>query len=152
MIGLDDAATLSLRQAPYIDAGKIACSRDTRIFLRRILPASLLTALTRFGAVFTSAVTAETTISFLGLSTSSQVASWGGMINDTRVYMLLAPRAVLFPGLALVLTLLILGLLGNGLRNYLDPRIAALLPETEDTIKVRAWREPVSRYRSNTHY
>ena len=74
--------------------------------------------------IFASAVLIEAGLSFVGAGTPPEVPSWGNIMAEGRVFFLISPYMILFPGLALALTVLAVNLLGDGLRDLLDPRIA----------------------------
>ena len=76
--------------------------------------------------VFAEAVLGEATLSFLGAGAPPSIPSWGGMLNDSKALLQQAPWTMLFPGAALTLTVFALNLLGDGLRDLLDPRLRRL--------------------------
>ncbi len=116
------AKTLELREAEFITAARAIGMGPRRIMLRQILPnvVPLLVIQATFGMA--GAILAEAGLSFLGLGAPPGVPSWGSMLNDGREYMLVAPHLSVFPGAAIMLTVLGFNFLGDGLRDRLDPR------------------------------
>ncbi len=94
----------------------------SRLLVRTLLPNISATILVQITVSFASAVLLESALSFLGLGTPLPAPSWGSMLSIGRGYMAWAPWYVLFPGLAIVLLVLGVYLLGDGLRDVLDPR------------------------------
>ena len=117
---------LSLKHQTYIEAVRSIGASDTVIMLRHLLPgtvASVVVYLTmRIG---TSIITAAS-LSFLGLGAQPPTPEWGAMLNEARADMLNAPHVALFPSLAIFFTVLAFNLLGDGLRDALDPKIDRL--------------------------
>jgi peptide/nickel transport system permease protein len=95
-----------------------------RIFSRHLLPNTLAPLIVQATYIFASAVLIEAGLSFVGAGTPPEVPSWGNIMAEGRVYFLISPYMILFPGLFLALTVLAVNLLGDGLRDLLDPRIA----------------------------
>jgi peptide/nickel transport system permease protein len=119
------AQTLSLRQRDHVVAAVALGSGEGTILLRHLLP--LVTAPLIVEATFGVAamVIAEAGLSFLGLGIQPPSASWGSMIRDGAAYMLMAPHMVLVPGVAILLVVLSLNLLGDALRDHLDVHLTA---------------------------
>lgn len=116
------AQVLSLKHRDHVVAAEALGTRRTRIVVRHLLP--LLSAPLIVEATFGVAgvVIAEAGLSFLGLGVQAPQASWGNMIRDGTRYMLVAPHMVLAPGIALMLVVLAVNLLGDRLRDWLDVR------------------------------
>ena len=116
------AKTLELREAEFITAARAVGMPPARIMVREILPnvAPLLMVQATFGMA--GAILAEAGLSFLGLGAPPGVPSWGSMLNEGRQYMLVAPHLSVFPGAAIMLTVLGFNFLGDGLRDRTDPR------------------------------
>jgi peptide/nickel transport system permease protein len=114
------AATLSLRRREFVEATVALGAHPARIVLRHLLPlaAPMLLVQATFGMA--GAMVAEGSLSFLGVGAPPPLPSWGGMIDEGRPFLLVAPHLVLFPGVALALAVLALQLLGDGLRDLLD--------------------------------
>ena len=119
---LSRASTLSLKSQGYIQAAKVLGYGDIRIMLTQILP-NILGPIIVIGTLgMGSAVLSEAALSFLGLGIKPPFPSWGSMLSDARDQMTTAPWISIFPGLAIFLTVLSLNLLGDGLRDILDPQ------------------------------
>lgn len=119
---LSRASTLSLKSQGYIQAAKVLGYGDVRIMLTQILP-NILGPIIVIGTLgMGGAVLAEASLSFLGLGISPPFPSWGSMLSDARDQITTAPWISIFPGLAIFVTVLGLNLLGDGLRDILDPQ------------------------------
>jgi len=122
-IRLSRAQVLSERERTYVEAARALGASDRRIVLRHILPNSLSPVLVQASLAMAAAITAEATLSFLGLGTQPPTPSWGSMLNIAQAYLSLAPWMAMWPGLAIFVTVLSLNLVGDGLREVLDPRL-----------------------------
>ncbi len=122
-IRLSRAQVLSERERAYVEAARALGAADARIVLRHILPNSLSPVLVQASLAMAAAITAEATLSFLGLGTQPPTPSWGSMLNIAQAYLGRAPWLALWPGLAIFVTVLSLNLVGDGLREVLDPRL-----------------------------
>jgi len=118
---------LSLRSRPFVDAAIVAGSGDLKILVRHILPNTLTPVIVQATFIAASAVIVEASLSFLGVGTPPETPSWGGAIADGRSYFQIAPWVVFLPGVFLALFVLAINILGDGLRDSLDPRIARTL-------------------------
>jgi peptide/nickel transport system permease protein len=116
--------TLIVRELPMIEAARAVGLRESRILTHYILPAVLSPILIQASFVFSAAVLGEAALSFIGLGVGSKVVSWGGALAEARDYIQNGWWIVIFPGAALVLTILSLNLLGDSLRDALDPKLA----------------------------
>ena len=117
------SAVLGVREADYVLAGRAIGIGDLRIMTRHVLPNCMAPIIVQGTFIFAYAVIAEASLSFLGVGSSPEVPSWGNMLNDSRQFLQRAPFLALFPGLAIMLTVLSLNLLGDGLRDVLDPHL-----------------------------
>jgi peptide/nickel transport system permease protein len=117
------ASTLSVRETQFIEAARSAGSDDVRILRRHVLPNIAAPLIVQSTLAFAWAVIAEAGLSFLGLGTQPPNASWGIMLSKGREFMDKSPYAVMFTGAAIMLTVLSLNILGDGLRDALDPRL-----------------------------
>jgi peptide/nickel transport system permease protein len=122
-IRLSRAQVLGEREQPYVEAARAMGAGDGRILWRHLLPNSLSPLLVQASLDMAGAITAEATLSFLGLGTQPPTPAWGSMLNLAQSYLSTAPWTAIFPGLAIFLTVLALNLLGDGLREALDPRL-----------------------------
>ncbi len=116
--------TLIVRELPMIEAARAVGIRERHILTRYILPAVLSPVLIQASFVFSAAVLGEAALSFIGLGVGAKDVSWGGALAEARDYIQNGWWIVVFPGLALLLTILSLNLLGDSLRDALDPKLA----------------------------
>lgn len=114
---------LSLREQEFVQASRALGYSDWRIILRHILPNTLAPIIVIATLGIGNVILAEAGLSFLGLGVQPPTASWGSMVNDGRDAMITAWWISTFPGLAIVLTVVSFNLLGDGLRDALDPRL-----------------------------
>ena len=115
--------TLSLKHLTYIEAVRSIGASDWTIITRHILPGTISSIVVYFSMrVGTSIITAAS-LSFLGLGAQPPTPEWGAMLNEARADMVTAPHIAIFPSLAIFLTVLAFNLLGDGLRDALDPKI-----------------------------
>jgi peptide/nickel transport system permease protein len=119
------ASALVVRELDYVEAARIAGASNARIMLRHILPNSVSPLLVHVTFVFAYAILAEAALSFLGVGVPPPTASWGNIIAEGRDYATVAWWVMFFPGLGITLAALGLNLLGDGLRDVLDPRLKA---------------------------
>ena len=117
------SAVLSVKEYEYIEAARALGASHGRILIKYILPNSLSPLIVQTTFTFAYAILAEAGLSFLGLGTPPPAPSWGNILSDARNLMYSAPWLALFPGFAISLTVLGLNLLGDGLRDHLDPRM-----------------------------
>lgn len=115
---------LVVRELQMIEAARSVGVPTVRLFTRYILPAVSSPILVQASFIFSAAVLGEAGLSFIGLGIGPKELSWGNALTEARNYITQAPWIVLFPGLALMLTILALNLLGDSLRDILDPRLA----------------------------
>ena len=118
------AQVLTLKRRDHVAAARALGAGPARILWRHLLPLALAPLVVEATFGVAAAVVAEAGLSFLGLGVQPPDASWGGMIQDGVGYMLVAPHLVLAPGLAIVLVVLSVNLLGDALRDRLDVRLA----------------------------
>ncbi|MCT4713366.1 ABC transporter permease [Enterobacteriaceae bacterium H11S18] len=118
------ASTLVIRELPYVEAAKALAVPTPVILYRHILRNLTSPLLVQCTFIFANAILAEAGLSFLGVGISPDIPTWGTMISQGRQYMDQASWIMLFPGIAIVITVLSLQLLGDGLRDLLDPRLA----------------------------
>ena len=107
----------------YVEAALACGASHLRILWRHILTNSLAPLIVQLTFIFAYAILAEAVLSFIGVGPPPPTPSWGNIIADGRSYIPEAPWISLFPGIAIALTVLGLNLLGDGLRDVLDPRM-----------------------------
>ena len=117
------ASTLEVLRQQYVEAARSVGMGDARIIFREVLPNILAPSLVEAAAAFASAVLLESALSFLGLGAQPPEPSWGNMINTGRGFMAQAPWLGIVPGAALFLCVFGFNLLGDGLRDLLDPHM-----------------------------
>jgi len=114
---------LSIRERDFVQAAIALGSRDGRILVRHILPNAFTPWLVVATLDMARVIVIESALSFLGLGVQPPTPTWGGMLADGRVYLSTAWWLATFPGLAILVTVLGINLLGDGLRDTLDPRL-----------------------------
>jgi peptide/nickel transport system permease protein len=117
------ASTLVIREMEYIEAAKVSGASHLRIILKHILPNCVGPLVVQLTFVFAYAILAEAALSFLGIGPPPPTPSWGNIIAEGRDYSVEAWWIMLFPGLGISLAALGMNLLGDGLRDVLDPRL-----------------------------
>lgn len=118
------SVVLTTREQPYVEAAIASGTRLRRILWRHVLPSTFPPLIVQATYICASAILIEAGLSFLGAGTPPEIPTWGNMIASSRVYLARAPWTVFCPGIALALVVLAVNLVGDGLRDRLDPRIA----------------------------
>lgn len=119
------ASVLQVKHADYVDAAESMGASQSRLILRHVLPNSLTPVIVLSSMSLAGAILAGTALSFLGLGPQPPTPEWGAMISQSRQFMSRAWWPMAFPGLAIAITIFAANLLGNGLRDVLDPRLRA---------------------------
>jgi peptide/nickel transport system permease protein len=127
VVRLVRGVVLSVREQPYVEAAVVAGSGFVTILGRHILPNTLAPVVVQATYIGAAAILIESLLSFLGAGTPPEVASWGNIMAEGRIYFLVAPWIILAPGVVLALTVLAINLVGDGVRDMLDPRHARRL-------------------------
>lgn len=117
------SSVISVRSAEFVEAARALGASRTRIFFRHVLPNAITPTLVYGFALIGAVIISEAALSFLGLGVQEPEPSWGLMIAKGRQFLRSEPHLVIFPGLALVFTSLGFILLGDGLRDALDPKL-----------------------------
>ncbi len=115
---------LALREEEYVQAARAVGASNLRIVWRHLLPNSLAPLLVQLSLGMGQVILIEASLSFLGLGAQPPTPSWGAMLSNGRAYLLAAPWLTLFPGVAIMLVVLGFNLMGDGLRDALDPRLS----------------------------
>ena len=124
VVRLVRALVLTLREQPYVEAAVASGTRLPAILLRHILPNTVAPLLVQATYICASAMITEAILSFIGAGTPPNIPSWGNIMAEARSLIQVAGTILLFPGLFLSITVLSVNLLGDGMRDALDPRLA----------------------------
>ena len=115
--------TLSLKHLTYIEAVRSIGASDWTIITRHIFPGTISSVVVYFTMRIGTSIITAASLSFLGLGAQPPMPEWGAMLNEARADMMTAPHMALFPSMAIFLTVLAFNLLGDGLRDALDPKL-----------------------------
>jgi peptide/nickel transport system permease protein len=126
-------SVLVIRETAYVEAARALGLTNLWIILRHVLPNCLSPVIVQGSFVFAAAVLTEAALSFLGVGVPPYVPSWGNILSDGRLYLQQAPWLVLYPGAAIMITILGLNLLGDGVRDLLDPRLRGATEQPRST-------------------
>ena len=118
---------LTLREQPYVDGAIAAGTRMPRLILRHILPNTLAPMIVQATYICASAMIVEAILSFIGAGIPPSVPTWGNIMADGRTLWQVRPHIIVFPAIFLSITVLAVNLVGDGLRDALDPRMAKRL-------------------------
>jgi peptide/nickel transport system permease protein len=118
------SVVLSIRSQPYVESAIAGGTRSGKLLVRHILPNTLAPLIVQGTYVCASAMLIEAGLSFLGAGVPPEIPSWGNIIAQGRTFFQIAPWTILIPGAFLALTVLAVNMLGDGLRDRLDPRLA----------------------------
>jgi peptide/nickel transport system permease protein len=122
-------SVLVIRETTYVEAARALGASDAVVIARHVLPNCLSPVIVQASFVFAAAVLTEAALSFLGVGVPPYIPSWGNILAEGRLYLQQAPWLVLYPGAAIMLTIFGLNLLGDGLRDLLDPRLRGVAAE-----------------------
>ncbi len=124
VVRLVRSVVLTVREEPYVEAAISVGTSTPALLFRHLLPSTYAPLMVLGTYICASAILIEAGLSFLGTGLPPEIPSWGNMISEGRTFFQVAPRLVFLPSLFLALTVLGINLLGDGLRDALDPRIA----------------------------
>lgn len=124
IVRLVRSVVLSLREQPFIEAAIAGGTRAPRLLARHVLPNTVAALIVQATYVCASAILTEAALSFLGVGVPPEIPSWGNIIAQGRTFFMIAPWSILIPGVFLAITVLAVNMLGDGLRDRLDPRLA----------------------------
>jgi ABC-type dipeptide/oligopeptide/nickel transport system permease subunit len=122
---LAHSMTLSVKASPFVEAIVSVGARDRRILSRYVLPNILSPIIVQVSLLIPAAIMTAASLSFLGLGVTPPTAEWGSMLQNSLSWARMAPHVMLFPGIALMLVVFGFNVLGDGLRDALDPRLRA---------------------------
>lgn len=114
---------LSIKEEEYITSAKAIGMQDIRILFSHILPNSMAPVIVQGTLAIATAIIEAAALGFLGLGAEAPAPEWGKMLADSKMYLINAPWTMIFPGIAIMLTVLGFNLMGDGLRDALDPRM-----------------------------
>jgi len=115
--------TLALKHLTYVEAARSVGASDATIILRHIFPGTISAVVVYFSMRIGTSIITAAALSFLGMGAQPPTPEWGSMLNEARADMMTAPHVAIFPALAIFVTVLAFNLLGDGLRDALDPKI-----------------------------
>jgi glutathione transport system permease protein len=115
--------TLSLKHLTFVEAARSIGASDWTIVMRHIFPGTIAAVVVYFSLRIGTSIITAASLSFIGLGAQPPTPEWGAMLNEARADMMTSPHVALFPSLAIFLTVLAFNLLGDGLRDALDPKI-----------------------------
>jgi glutathione transport system permease protein len=115
--------TLSLKHQTFIEAARSIGAPDRTIIARHIFPGTIAAVVVYFSLRIGTSIITAASLSFIGMGAQPPTPEWGAMLNEARADMITSPHVALFPSLAIFLTVLAFNLLGDGLRDALDPKI-----------------------------
>ena len=127
VVRLVRGVVLTLREQPYVEAATAIGSPFTTILVRHLLPNTLAPLIVQATYICAAAVLIEAALGFLGAGTPPEIPSWGNIMAEGRTSFQVGPWTILFPGVFLAATVLAINLVGDGLRDLLDPRLARRL-------------------------
>lgn len=127
VVRLVRSIVLSIREEPYVEAAVSVGTPTAKILWRHILPNTVAPLIVQATFIAGSAILLEAILSFLGVGISPEVPTWGNIMAEARQVFQIYPHGILFPGIALAVTVLAINMLGDGLRDAVDPRLSRAL-------------------------
>lgn len=127
VVRLVRSVVLSIREEPYVEAAVALGARTPMLLVRHVLPNTLAPIIVQATFICASAILVEAILSFLGVGIPPETPTWGNIMAEGRALFRIFPHNILFPGLFLALTVLAVNILGDGLRDSLDPRLRSRL-------------------------
>lgn len=124
VVRLVRSVVLTVREEPYVEAAISVGTRTIQIMMRHVLPNTIAPLIVQATYICGSAMLTEAILGFLGAGIPPEIPSWGNIMSEGRTFFQLTPWVIFFPGVALGLTVLAVNIVGDGLRDTLDPRIA----------------------------
>ena len=122
-IRMMNGLVLSLRENNYIVASKLQGERESAILVRHLLPNTFPSLIVLFTINLGNAIMTESSLSYLGIGISPPTATWGNMVYDAYAYLLKAPQLAIIPGVCIIVLIIAFNVVGDGLRDALDPRL-----------------------------
>jgi peptide/nickel transport system permease protein len=124
VVRLVRSVVLTVREEPYVEAAIAAGTRTPLVMSRHILPNTIAPIIVQATYICGSAMLLEAILGFLGAGIPPEIPSWGNIMSEGRTYFQISPWIIFYPGIALAATVLAVNVMGDGLRDTLDPRIA----------------------------
>lgn len=121
------STTLVVKENVFVEAAEATGASKLRILLRHVMPATLPAAMVQATLTFAFTVLAEASLSFLGVGSPPTVPSWGNIISEGRLYIRQAPWVLVYPGVVISVTVLAVNVVGDGLRDLLDPHLRSTI-------------------------
>ena len=122
-IRMMNGLVLSLRENDYIVAAKLQGEKERAILVRHLLPNTFPSLIVLFTINLGNAIMTESSLSYLGIGISPPTATWGNMVYDAYAYLLKAPQLAIIPGVCIIVLIIAFNVVGDGLRDALDPRL-----------------------------
>jgi dipeptide transport system permease protein len=122
-VRLTRAAVISEREKEYVVASRVAGAGTLRLMFKTILPNCLAPLIVQATLAFSAAILDAAALGFLGMGAQPPTSEWGTMLADAREFFQSSPSLVTFPGLCILITVLAINLMGDGLRDALDPKL-----------------------------
>ena len=132
------SAVLQVNSLQYIEAAKTSGVSDPVILSRYVLPNVLSPIIVQGTFIFAKAILAEAALSFLGVGVEPSIPTWGNMLQEAQIYISIAPWFSIFPGIAIVITVLALNTLGEGLRDVFDPHAKGKVKKRRQKVRKTA--------------
>jgi len=129
------SAVLQIKPLQYIEAAKTTGVSDPVILSHYVLPNILSPIIVQGTFIFAKAILAEAALSFLGIGVEPSIATWGNMLQEAQIYISIAPWFSIFPGIAIIITVLALNMIGEGLRDALDPHTTGKAAKEKQAVK-----------------
>jgi len=123
VVRLVRSVVLTIREEPYVQAAIAVGTRLPSILVKHVLPNTIAPLIVQGTYVAASAILAEAILSFLGAGIPPETPTWGNIMAEGRIYFSVVPRIILYPGICLAFTVLAVNVLGDGLRDTIDPRM-----------------------------
>ncbi|HYE80698.1 MAG TPA: ABC transporter permease [Clostridia bacterium] len=118
------SSVLAVKEFEHVQSARAVGAKDYYILLRYIFPLCISPLIVRLTLVMGLTILSESTLTFLGVGISPSIPSWGNILSEGKLYMTTSPWVTIYPGIAIVATVLGVNLLGDGLRDLLDPRLS----------------------------
>ena len=117
------ASVISIKEQEFIEAARAVGAKDLRIIFKHVLPNSMAPIIVQGTIGVANAILSAAGLSFIGLGIQPPTPEWGAMLSGGRMFIRTAPHIATFPGVAIMITIFALNLLGDGMRDALDPRL-----------------------------